>query len=244
MQALGPSRVSKVLDTLRHGAVYTTDFSGMDFPKEALKIIAAALGRRESSPQLFRHVRSSDWGDLQLHVLNELSRRADHGGTPCVLGDLTDRCHNKAAAWLNEMSPDKGSSAQAAAAANTQIAEFFEQNKAWIFEKHRRVYCHAHGMLCPAYPGGVDELEPEPHCDARLWPMPTPKRLKSEGDSGKAAPCAVTRRLLKRLSSSSTPTVPRPWWSKERQRAADHQRPLTFNVVDQLGEAPRVCWLP
>lgn len=90
LQALGPSRVARVLDTLRNGAVYTTDFSGMDFPKEALAIIARAVAcdREESSQPLFRHVRSSDWGDLQRNVLVELSARETLGGTACVFGDL------------------------------------------------------------------------------------------------------------------------------------------------------------
>lgn len=164
------------------------------------------------------------------------SARARHLAALLASLGTCDRCHKKADAWLKEMSPGKASTLQAAAIANMQIAEFFERNKGWIFDQHSRAHCHAHGRLCPSYPGfvfGSVVEKPQDRVsdsaeqgDKREPSTPTPKRLKSEVSNGRAAPCAETRR-----SSRTTPTLPMPWWSKEPQRDADHERPVTFNVA-------------
>ena len=70
---------SPALSNLAHGAIGCTDYSGTDFFREPLRIIAPALAARlDAATPHVRCVRSCDWGTMQLYVLKKQSQLLDN----------------------------------------------------------------------------------------------------------------------------------------------------------------------
>ena len=80
----------RVVEVLRSGAVMYSDYSGIDFPRESEKIIVPAVFKSlDIQCPIVEHVRSCDWGLVQLFALRRSSRLFSECRS-CVFGDLSE----------------------------------------------------------------------------------------------------------------------------------------------------------
>lgn len=203
-------------EILQGGLLYYSDYSGMDFPMEAMRVLARAMSMErlggEDTSYNINAVRVSDKGGVQIDVLKKQSRWL-HGGRLCVLGDLFERMSSKGRQWVEEAAPEKSADP---AIANCNIAEFFSKNKQWLFDAGTTSYCHVHRRHCPAYPGQA---------------MYNPSQFE---DMGKQAEAVAKKPKLQRHDSVSGGSA---WYHSLQELGIDgcdqdsnRRRPLIFNV--------------
>ena len=80
----------RALDTMKAGVVMYSDYSGMDFPREAARIAIPGLARHVGRDvPVVEHVRSCDWGDVQKRVLRAQSQQLSPNS--CVFENIAQR---------------------------------------------------------------------------------------------------------------------------------------------------------
>ena len=87
---------------LQNGLVGTTDFSGVDFPVESIRLSSGAL--MSGSPKVV-FVRSCDWERVPQRILRESAKP-----NGCVFHDVNERLHPDMKAWIDENTPRKETS--------------------------------------------------------------------------------------------------------------------------------------
>lgn len=131
-----------------------TDYSGMDCPKEAMRLGVLAteksFGMTFPSPP-FTFVRASDKGLLQQRVLADL---AQMDGEPfsCLFGDLLERLPPAARQHLEAALPEQGATKQEKSQAYQDIRSWLLSNRAWAFPDDAQSFCYVHGCECPVRP--------------------------------------------------------------------------------------------
>lgn len=163
-------RCSRLQAVVRRGIVNTTDYSGMDSPREVCFMLEHAM-RAEfawggSVPRpLLRFIRSCDWAKVPQGVLVQMSTELDSRQS-CVFPSLEARLPNEASALLDSMQPvlNAGSTGlpkkstvdpdmiALAQSAYTEMATWLERNGQWVFNKDAVSDCLVHNKKCPATP--------------------------------------------------------------------------------------------
>jgi hypothetical protein len=143
------------LRLLKGGALMYTDYSGLDFPREAIRMCLPAVSSylERDTPEL-HYVRACDWGNMQHEVLCKQSLLLDEG-RGCVFRDLNDRLHPDMQHWLNTVAPGKETPHELALEANDKIVKHLAQNSSWAFSRNATSFCSVHKCKCPAYPAQV-----------------------------------------------------------------------------------------
>jgi hypothetical protein len=155
-QQIGTSGLGETaLRLLRGGALMYTDYSGIDFPREAIRMsLPAVTSFLQRDIADVQYVRACDWGPLQHKALCKQSVLLDQGRS-CVFKDLNDRLHPDIQRWLDMVAPVKETKTEHALAANNKITEHLAQNSSWAFNRDATSYCSVHKRQCPAYPAQV-----------------------------------------------------------------------------------------
>ena len=146
------ARALQLLENAGAGTIWTSDYSGTSFDREAWRVLLPTLaGHLEMPAPKLQFLRSCDWGPLQQRVLSRISLGYDAGAS-CVFQDLNDRLHPDAKAWLESIAPTKKTTLPAAKAANVELKRFLETCSTWVFDQKATSECVVHKQKCPAYP--------------------------------------------------------------------------------------------
>ena len=144
----------RAADCLQHGCVMYSDYSGMDLPREAVRVAVPSMAKMLNIPEpQVVHVRSCDWDEVPLFVLKRQSRMLSNRSV-CVFGDLSERVPEHMRGWMDAAMPAT-KDPMAMQRANQLIAEHLEFNAGWAFTGRSTSYCHAHNYYCPSYPAAV-----------------------------------------------------------------------------------------
>ncbi len=87
----GSGHAQRAMENMKFGLAVTTDYSGVDFPRESLRIVVPALAEAmgiDAAPAV-HFLRSCDIGVRQQEVL--LAQAKQGGAKGCVFGSITDR---------------------------------------------------------------------------------------------------------------------------------------------------------
>ena len=222
------SRIEKerVYGLLSHGVVYSSDFSGMDCPKESLSLLLDALAKDMDVPAVeFIKARSCDWDALPLKVLREQSLKTD--GKACVFGDVSDRLAAEGQEHIIDLAPTKTSSPESAASQNVEINDYLHDNKAWLFEPNRMAFCFMHQRQCVCYPGAVYST---PQCfeqymndEVTIRGEPPRNLAKKQRRMTQALPIVEAEECASKT----------PWWVTVLENLTEpvEVRPLIINVA-------------
>ena len=140
------------------GVSLYTDYSGIDCPREALRLGLQAVSQQHGwelppSPVLF--ARSCDKDSLAQQVLCNLAE----GSGGCVFADLKDRLPRVAQDWIAEALPSSQAGIEDQRAAYACIRNWIAENREWLFPDDATSWCLTHKRMCPAHP-----LLPQPAC--------------------------------------------------------------------------------
>ena len=127
-----------------------TDYSGIDCPRECLRLGFAGLsklhGWKTSNP--VTHSRSSDMDSACRDVLLEYAKH-DSG---CVFGNLLERLPAWAQDWIQSATPPSKLDIEQKRNMNKSIADWVSKNAFELFSDSATSWCFAHGCNCPAHP--------------------------------------------------------------------------------------------
>ena len=204
------------MDLLQHGLWTYSDFAGADFNNESLRIgipgLAAAVGR--PVPDV-RHIRSSDWEEVQLFVFKKAAKMA--GGSSCVFKDLSLRADKDVQEWMNGLCPKPGTVAAKtippSVESNQEIRGMLDLNRSWIFSKKQTCDCVVHNRPCPAYPGSIFDVPLDEFADMEQGAQEVPSKRLRESDAMDAG------------------RARRPWWAAENFVDRNKPRPLLVNIA-------------
>ena len=127
----------------------STDYSGIDCPREALTVGISGIERSLESKGLhmgssrsdcLKFTRACDIGPVQQTVLSTLANRQD-GSQSCVHPDVECRLADTAKTWLDAAMP---STSAAAASAYADMQAWLLANSAWAFPPNKKVPCLVH----------------------------------------------------------------------------------------------------
>jgi len=150
----GAGRELQFRSITQHGVHVYTDYSGMDCPREACRVLDQALQLHLPHYQetKFHFLRSCDFGVPQQAVLLAIARELDDNNT-CVFSDINHRLPPADQAFLDAMLPE-GSAAS--------HAEGYQQMRGWLRENSDRLFnpdsvCHClvHNKPCLVRPSQV-----------------------------------------------------------------------------------------
>ena len=141
---------------LRSGLVCTSDFSGIDSPREAME--EALWGLQQVAGwdmdwKQMRMARTCDSGNLQTHVLTTFSKNyADQ--KICHFMDITERLPEVGRTWVAAATPPdrKRASRAERSAAHADIQAWVMKNRCHLFPPDATCHCCIHGGQCPVHP--------------------------------------------------------------------------------------------
>ena len=210
----------RLAELLQKGVVMYSDYSGVDFPREAVRVFLPTFCGMMGIPcPSVEHVRSCDWGKVQVFVLKRSSGLLS-GHRSCVFGDISERLPKELQEWLEAAAPSPKSSTDIISMSNHSIEEHLTRSASWAFPRCSTSYCHVHEHRCPSYPGAAYG---ETHSAFFL-------ELPNEQPSAKSL-----RRNDSDASTSSRNCVHEPWWSQKRvvpvAEDGTAERPLMMNLA-------------
>ena len=145
----------------------TTDYSGIDCPREALCVglAGARAGLQSVLPHgggnaveemsaatVFAFKRACDKAAVPQAVLKRLAAEYDESKS-CVHTDVEDRLAPQAKAWLEACVPRESRHAKDAF---KEMEQWLLANASWIFPPGQVVDCLVHGRCCAQSDGGSD----------------------------------------------------------------------------------------
>ncbi|CAE7239963.1 unnamed protein product [Symbiodinium sp. CCMP2456] len=147
------------------GMVLTTDYSGLDCPREALEMGVRALQHVmniEPGAQVVHVGRTCDKGLLQKRVQVELAQSIeavlqDH--ERCHFEDILHRLPQRGQDWIAAASPGKHATKAERAEAHAAIADWLMQNRSWLFSKDATAFCCVHQRRCRVHQCLLGEQE-------------------------------------------------------------------------------------
>ena len=140
----------QLLRNLGHKWVISSDFSGIDAPRECCRIIANHVVKQLGQSQAhMSFVRSCDIGQHQKQFLVLQSQVLD-SGAGCVFSDLLDRLPATTRDWIRSASPTKDMPLEEAQAANALVREFVSSQDP-LFTSMADAYCHMHRQRCLSF---------------------------------------------------------------------------------------------
>lgn len=155
---VGTSGVDRLRNLLKHGVLNTTDYSGIDGPREVAHQLAPVLGRALNMKVCMPFVRSCDNDKVPQRVLKWAAEHLDSNHT-CVFADILDAMDPDAREFIAAMEPPASvrrskhnDEREAAVNAYTNLA-------AWLLEHREVAYpaddltskCLVHGKRCPLH---------------------------------------------------------------------------------------------
>jgi len=140
--------LARLVQNLRRGHDFTTDYSGLGCPEEVLRTVTHAMqhaGMVPAGTSPFRALRSCDWNRLsQKCLLHAAAMQAAHNEQrPCVFKDIQDRLPVRAKDHLGSALV-MSSGADAKQLFRNQ-AGWLPENADWVFPPEAMSACLTHG---------------------------------------------------------------------------------------------------
>ena len=193
-----PELAANFLQMVMQGSLNTTDYSGIDCPREVGHQLSLAIAKRKGLDEgpRFSFVRGCDNSRLPQDVLIQLSKKLD-GGRSCVSPDILASLSDDTQKFLEEMEPpaalrtsERSEDRMQAATMYQTLLEWLITNREWLFPADATFPCLVHvrnGIRnrCRLDPCGRDPLLDED--DSVLvfnWGGTTCHGWSSVGDSG------------------------------------------------------------
>ena len=147
--------LARLVQNLRRGHDFTTDYSGLGCPEEVLRTVTHAMqhaGMVPGGTSPFRALRSCDWNRLsQQCLLHAAAMQAAHNEQrPCVFKDIQDRLPVRAKDHLDSALV-MSSGADAKQLFRNQ-ARWLSENADWVFPPDATSACLTHGRQCRVHP--------------------------------------------------------------------------------------------
>ena len=132
----------------------TTDYSGMDCPSEALRLVVASLRRSFPSWEVrdIRLLRSCDCDPVCQRVLKANQAADGNFGVSCLFEDLLGRLDDAARAEVRRLEPLPGSAPYHAAKCRQRQTSYIYSRKQELFTKASKPQCVIHGRSCMTLP--------------------------------------------------------------------------------------------
>ena len=136
------------------GVEFISEYAGVDCVREAME--CSLMGWQRRLPEFIGKLEfpiASDIGHVQRQVLTQVAQcnPGPDGKPTCVFGDIGSKLPKVASDWLSACEPS-GESQQEAEEAYRQMAAYLLENRAWIFAKGGKAWCHSHNSWCPVHP--------------------------------------------------------------------------------------------
>jgi len=207
-------------ELLSKGVVMYSDYSGIDFPREAVRVFVPAFFGIMGLPcPSVEHVRSCDWGKVQIYVLKRSSRLLG-ASRSCVFGDMSERLPKELQEWLDAATPGPKSTSDVVSLSNQAIEEHMTRIASWAFPRCSTSYCYVHERRCPSYPASAYG---DTH-SAFFLELPNEQPLKK-----------ALRRNDSDASASSRNCVYETWWAERRvapvAEDGSPERPLMASIA-------------
>jgi hypothetical protein len=221
-KAMSAGLAGRMVEMLMGGCIMNSDYSGADFTRESVRIIMMSMYAAFGLPlPPTEHVRSCDWGALQMSMLKKQSKMlSDSRG--CVFENMLDRLPLSLQQWLTDAAPNRNDNVNKARKANADIWEHLNRNASWAFPPTSSSYCQMHKHKCPTYPGTMYTPSHSAFFLELPDEQPQPKRACRRYDSDVS-------------SVASLPGLYEPWWAQRRvvPRMDDGScvRPLIVNIA-------------
>ena len=209
---------SQMKENLCRGLLLSTDFSGLDAPRECLRCMLPALSVafQTSFPEVVI-ARACDVGKPQRDCLM-LQSEMFHDGASCVFTDTLGRLGHSEREWLQAAGPLKNMDVDEARAANQNVGQFLCSNRGRIFSASQKSYCCQHNQNCPVH---------------ALPALRERRRLTKEAAGCPSeAPTWCSPSPMKRRRQS---TIVTPWWQKlVAEEDPSDPEPICFSVAGLL----------
>lgn len=190
-----------------------TDYSGIDCPRESLRLGLAGLTKLLgwSFPACVCHSRSSDKDPSCRAVLQHLAQE-DNG---CVFGDILDRLPDWARSWIDAALPSSGATCEQKKEAHRAIVDWVANHADQLFTDDATSWCYAHDCKCPSHPVLARDT---------FKRFPRPLMVTCAGVS-----CLPWSAEGSQEAEASTCEVPHGVWIWERKvRAEKYQEDIAF----------------
>ena len=127
-----------------------TDYSGIDCPRESLRLGFAGLSKLHGwkSDKSVSHSRSSDKDPLRRQVLLDLAA-SDNG---CVFGNIMDRLPDWGREWITAALPPEHATLAEKSVAHSNISEWIGKHAEVLFPDDASSWCFAHERMCSVHP--------------------------------------------------------------------------------------------
>ena len=217
-----PCRRSRLQELVQSGVVHSTDYSGIDSPREVCVMLEKAMraefawGQACPAP-LLRFARSCDWAKTPQDILKQISTDLD-GGQTCVFPSLESRLPGEASALLDSLQPAivKGNAKKAAAdpdqikaaeSAYSDVQGWLARNKGWVYGREATSVCLVHtDRKCPSVPAQPSDLPSAVHINwagttCTGW-TPVGEQLRYADPSERCHAVWVTERMQRALDGT------------------------------------------
>ena len=132
------------------GIVLSTDYSGIDCPREALELSAKSFNILhgvecvdDAGASAVTVGRTCDKGATQKRIQVAMSETFE-SGQRCHFEDLLDRLPPEGQAWVRAALPEKSDSKDVRARAFNSISAWLMDNRAWLFSLDATSWCSVH----------------------------------------------------------------------------------------------------
>ena len=146
--------VSRLMRHLWRELVFYADDSGVDCPRDGMRMMAEALASRgwELSSSAIRFARSCDNGSVP-HEALQVWARADSPPS-CVFHDIADRIPDHGRARISANLPDTDCCRDRKVECKYDLLQYLLENREWLFPTDARSHCCFHNQHCLAHPFG------------------------------------------------------------------------------------------
>ena len=146
----GEGNEAQTLRLTRHllqGVDLTSDYSGIDCPREAMEYGIKAFkhltgATMEDTHLPMRVLRTCDCGQLQTRVQMELAESAKPQW--CHFSDLRERLPSNAQEWLRAAEPKREDDRATRSQGYQKIADWVMSNRSWLFSREATSFCSIH----------------------------------------------------------------------------------------------------
>lgn len=145
----------------KHEWQLTSDYSGFDCPREAVRLGHLAVSREIGACPTPKYVRACDVGGLQQKILCEYANKFD-AGESCVFQDINARLPEEARRVLDELEPSAGASFAECIKARQAQHTFLVDNKQRLFHESSESWCLVHKKMCLTLPRIAPALSDDP----------------------------------------------------------------------------------
>lgn len=245
---------SRIESLFSKGVCFYSDFSGMDTPREAIRLGLEAykimFGEHIPGPGV-RFARACDKSAVPLQVLSRISQDLDSCSS-CVFVDLIHRLPSEAQERIKASIPESDDDMdESKTEAFSDIAKYISDHAEWCFSPRATSHCIIHGKQCLANPL-ADVMYPVEGDGTTLEEraFQRPLAVSSQG-----VPCLPWTSEGTQLGDESPHELSHCVWLEERKRKAQQflediffvectpKYPIHRKVVVPLQETHVVKWV-